>query len=143
MTGTIFTSIIFFIVGIGIIWASIMLLKKYNKIALRGRKTKGKVINYKEEISEDSDGFNTKYYYPIIEFKNETQDVKTKTLDFGTTRKRFKINSTLSITYLKEKDEYQIILNNKNQKLIYNGMLVFGSLFILIAIGILIKEFYY
>ncbi|WP_406684809.1 DUF3592 domain-containing protein [Seonamhaeicola sp. MEBiC1930] len=135
MMGNLGTGILFAFIGVSFVGISIYLLMKYNKVKLSGRKTKGKIIDYEKNQNNDYT-----YYMPIIEFINEKGKLTRITLSFGEGKPQYKIGSTISITYLKEKEEYDIIINNNSELYLYYAFIFFGLIFSLIGFGLLIKS---
>lgn len=72
-------NIIFIILGLALAAAAYFILRKNLKLVKEGVETMAKIIDIKQEWSTDEDGFQTKSYYPILEFitdKNETYSFK-------------------------------------------------------------------
>lgn len=121
--------------GLGLIFmvVGIYFYTHFRRITKNGTRTKAKIIDYKPEVSTDSDGYSTTYYYAVIEFRGKNGDSVVHKLDHASDRK-YKSNF-IDIFYLFEDEEYKIVTNSALFKhYLPCGFMVIGLFSILIAI---------
>ncbi len=101
--------VLFSVMGTLFAAIGIYFMAKFNKIAKEGTRTKAKIIDFETEISDDTDGYETTYYYPIIEFTDRKGNNVRQKVDFGSTSK---ISAkTIDIFYLLEDGKYNVVVN--------------------------------
>ena len=110
---------------------AIFIIDRDYRVKKNGKKARGTVIDIEEEVSRDSDG-ETTLYHLLIKFKNSKGNEIIKRSDFSssipTSRKPpYKI----PIFYLKEDNDYIIVLAKNNIKMIFAYTLLTLAILIL------------
>ena len=92
--------------------------------------TTATIIRIDSQIQTDSDGFDTRWYYPVVKYNVNGKEYEARLSNSGTTNStEYKVEDTVEIKYNPEKPEE---LSKKGDK---GGL--FGGIF-LIVIGLVI-----
>lgn len=121
--------------GLGLIFTvvGVYFYAHFRRIAKNGTRTKAKIVDYEPEVSKDSDGYRTTYYYAIIEFRDRNGHSVIHKLDHASDRKY--TSDAIEIFYLFEDGEYKVVTNsNLFRNIMPWGFMVIGLFFIVIAI---------
>lgn len=96
---------------IGVVFAAIgaYIMYRSNKIANEGIRTRAKIIDYESEVDKDMDGYETTYYYPILEFTDKNGNIVKQKTDLASTSKIQ--TKSIEIFYLVEDGDYNIVMN--------------------------------
>lgn len=126
--------LITFLIGIACIIIGIFILVSHFKAQkTQTAETTATIIRVDSEVETDTDGFDTRHYYPVIEYTVNNQRYETRLPDSGST------NST----EYKEGEKVEIKYNPQNPNEISKkgsiGGLVGGAFFILFGIVALIS----
>tara|TARA_R110002073_G_scaffold15953_2_gene62083 strand:+ start:14053 stop:14511 length:459 start_codon:yes stop_codon:yes gene_type:complete len=100
-----------------------------------GKRTKGTVIDIEEEIAKDDDGDST-IYHLLIQFRDNRGNDVTKRLDFASSIRPNKAPPyKITIFYLKEGDDYLVVLAKNTVKMIFAySILVIGLLLLIFVL---------
>ncbi|WP_299315987.1 DUF3592 domain-containing protein [uncultured Aquimarina sp.] len=133
------TIIILSTIGILFFGIGIYLKKDVRNFKKNGTKTNAEIISYVKEISEFKNE-KTTYYYPRFRFKNTDGKLIEKTHSSGLTNRPTKpIPERKEIYYLKNENEYEILINSKLwTSIIPNAVMIFGLLFLISIITVII-----
>ena len=130
---------------IGIIFSGIGLYLKSNvrNFKKNGTKIKAEIVSYVKEVSETRND-NSTYYYPRFRFKTIEGETVEKTHSSGLTMKpKNALPERKEIYYLKNENEFEILINSKLWTLVIpNALLIFGMLFLFSTVTILILRDY-
>ncbi len=130
---------------IGIIFSGIGLYLKSNvrNFKKNGIKIKAEIISYIKEVSETRNDKST-YYYPRFRFKTIEGETVEKTHSSGlTTKPKTILPERKEIYYLKNENEFEILINSKLWTLVIpNAFLIFGMLFLFSTVTILMLRDY-
>lgn len=125
--------ILFSAIGAATAAIGVYFIIKNNRVVKNGIQTRAKIVDYEVKIDNDTDGYRTTYYYPIIEFIDRKGNKVKQKVDTGSTSK-IKAQ-TIEIFYILEGKEYNIVLNTfVFRYLLPWGFLVIGAFFVLFAI---------
>ena len=124
--------IISILIGIACVVIGIFILISYSKAQkTQTAETTATIIRIDSEVETDTDGFDTRYYYPVIEYTVDNQKYETRLPDSGTTNSaEYKDGETVSISYNPNNPNE---LSRKGSK---GGL--FGGIFF-IAMGIIVS----
>lgn len=124
--------IISIIIGIACVVIGIFILVSYfNAQKTQTAETTATIIRIDSEVETDTDGFDTRWYYPVIEYTVNNQKYETRLPDSGTTNSTsYKEGEKVAISYNPDKPEE---LSKKGSK----GGLLGGIFFI--AVGLIIS----
>jgi hypothetical protein len=91
---------ILIIIGVGITIFGYVSLKKSQNLAKNGVKTMAKVIEITERWESDSDGHQSKMYYPLLEFNDESGKKHSFQGNIGSNRKKkYQLEQQIEILY--------------------------------------------
>lgn len=119
-------AIVFLIIGGVFFFAGFYLRKSSYRIQTTGIKTKAKIVDFVEEKITDADGYSNTYHFPIVRFTDRIGIETSQKLDSSENPKR--INELLDIIYLKNGDEYEVMINNKFCKSYFYLIFIIGGL---------------
>ena len=124
------------IIGIAcIVIGIIIMVSHFNAQKVQTAETTAKIIRIDSEVETDSDGFDTRYYYPVIEYTVDNQKYETRLPDSGTT------NST----EYRQGEDIEIQYNPNNPKELSKkgstGGLIGGIFFIVVGLIISVTSF--
>ena len=126
--------IIFFICGIGFLFAGFYMRNTNRRIETNGIKTKAKIIDFVEDRVNDS-----LYHFPVVRFTDKNGIATTQKLNSSANPK--KINQFIDIIYLKKGNDYEIMINSTFWKNYFPmAFIIGGFLFSGIGIAIFLKE---
>lgn len=97
--------IISILVGIVCVVIGIFILVSYFKAQkTQTAETTATIIRVDSEVERDTDGFDSRYYYPVIEYTVDGQKYETRLPDSGTTNSaEYREGETVGITYNPDK----------------------------------------
>ena len=128
--------IISMIIGIACVVIGIFILVSYfNAKKVQTAETTATIIRIDSEVETDTDGFETRYYYPVIEYTVDNKKYEKRLPDSGTTNStEYKENEIVEINYNP---------NNPNEisKKGSNGGLLAGIFFIVIGLIVTVASF--
>ena len=121
--------IITLIIGIACVVIGIyILVSHFNAKKTQTAETTATIIRIDSEVQTDSDGFDTRWYYPVIEYSVENQKYEKRLPDSGTTNStEYKQGETVEINYNPQKPEE---ISKKGSK----GGLLGGIFFVVVGI---------
>lgn len=112
-------------IGIG----AFMLVSYFKAQSTQTAETTATIVRIDSEVETDTDGFDTRWYYPVVEYTVNNQKYETRLPDSGTTNSTsYKEGESVAIVYNPDKPEE---LSKKGSK---GGL--FGGIFF-IAFGII------
>ena len=125
--------IIGIIVGIACVIIGIFIMvSHFNTQKTQTEETTAKVIRIDSEVETDTDGFDTRWYYPVVEYTVDGKKYETRLANSGSTNStEYKEGQEVLVQYNPDKPEE---LSKKGDK----GGLIGGIFFIvfgIIAIG--------
>ena len=93
--------ILFIIAGIACIVIGVFsLTTHFSNKKTQTAETIATVIRVDSEVEQDTDGFDTRYYYPVIEYEVEGQTYEERLPDSGTTNSTaYQIGDKIDIKY--------------------------------------------
>ncbi|WP_368668183.1 hypothetical protein [Flagellimonas sp. S3867] len=97
-----------------------------HRIQTKGIKTKAKIVDFVEEKIKDSDGNSNIYHFPIVRFTDRNGIETSQKLD--SSEKPQKINESIDIIYLKNGNEYEVMVNSKFWKSYFHLIFILGGL---------------
>lgn len=127
-----------FLIVFGGIFASVgyYIFNSNRKIEQNGIKTRAKIIDFVENRSRDSDGHVDVSHYPVVTFQDKGIDV---TQQLNTSGNPKTINQIIEIFYLREGDDYKIVINSNFWKTIF-PMIFFIIGIIVLSIGVILLK---
>ncbi|WP_421813563.1 hypothetical protein [Flagellimonas sp.] len=125
-------ALVFLIVGGVFLFAGFYFRKSSYRIQTKGVKTKAKIVDCVEEKIKDADGYSNTYHFPIIKFTDRNGIETSQKLD--STGNPKKINEVIDIIYLKNGNEYEIIINSVFWKSYFHLIFIVGG-FLFSGIG--------
>ena len=128
--------ILFIIAGIACIVIGVFSLTTYfsNK-KTQTAETVATVIRVDSELEQDTDGYDTRYYYPVIEYEVEGQTYEERLPDSGTTNSTsYKEGDEIAISYNPDKPDE---ISKKGSK----GGLLAGIFFIVVGLIVTVASF--
>lgn len=136
-----FVALFFMGIGLIMILAALEFMRKYEQMEVKGIKTKAKIIDFiaeREKNNHDSRG--TTYYFPIVEFLDVDGNKVVQKLDFSEESNR--INTFINILYLKQGNEYDILVDKKLWKSTFPQIFIyFGYFSIGVGIILIVRKF--
>jgi hypothetical protein len=127
--------------GFFFISISLFIFSKRNYIKKKGRKTKGIIVGYETKNDDDTDydydiHTGKSIYYPIIQFNNQNgETVKSISSTGFSIKMHKKLPVRKTIFYLKEKEEYTVIIEkNIITEIFVKGSFIIGILLLIIAV---------
>lgn len=141
MEKDIIAAVIFASIGFMMIYSALKLLGKYEEMETKGTKTKAKIIDFVAKIERNNqDRSNTTYYFPIVEFFDVEGNKVVRKLGFSEEPDR--INTYISILYLKNGNEYDVLVDKKLWKSIFPQIFIYvGYLLIGVSIVLIVRKF--
>jgi len=118
--------LVFLIVGGMFLFVGFYFRKSSHRIQTTGIKTKAKITGFVEEKIADADGNSNTYHFPIVRFTDRIGIETSQKLDSSENQKR--INELIDIIYLKNGDEYEVMINNKFWKSYFYLIFIIGGL---------------
>jgi len=97
------------------------------------------VVDMKQELTTDSDGYSDYLYYPIVEYIVDDNTVRTK-LNEGTSTPAYDINEKITILYNPNNVKQFIVKGEKGSKIMSIVFLVIGTLLIGYGVKMAIKK---
>ena len=130
-------NIIKLLIGIAAIGIGIFILVTYfSDKAKQTEETVAKIIRVDSEVETDTDGYDTRYYYPVVEYTVADTKYENRLPDSGTTNStEYKVGDSIDINYNP---------NNPNEfsKKGSIGGLIGGIFFIVIGIIVVLSIFF-
>ena len=128
--------IISLLIGIACVFIGIVILvSHFNAQKTQTGETTATIIRVDSEVETDTDGLETRYYYPVIEYTVDNQKYETRLPNSGTSNStEYKSGESVAIQYNPNKPDE---ISEKGN----NGGLIGGIFFIVIGIIILIASF--
>ena len=93
--------IIGILLGLASIVIGIVMIVSHFKIQkVQTAETSATIIRVDSEVETDSDGFDTRYYYPVIEYTVEEKKYETRLANSGSTNStEYNVGNTINIKY--------------------------------------------
>lgn len=128
--------IIAMLIGIACVVIGIFILVSYfNAKKVQTAETTATIIIIDSEVETDTDGFETRWYYPVIEYTVDSEKYRTRLPDSGTSNSaEYKVGDKVEINYNPEKPEQ---ISKKGSK----GGLIGGIFFIVAGIIVTLAAF--
>ena len=128
--------IIGMLIGVACVVIGIFIIVSYSKAQkIQTAEATATIIRVDSEVQTDTDGFDTRYYYPVIEYTVNNQKYETRLPDSGTTNStEYKQGETVEIKYNPENPNE---LSKKGSK----GGLMGGIFFIVVGLIIAVASF--
>lgn len=128
--------IIGIIIGIAcVIIGIVMMVSHFNSQKTQTAETTATIIRIDSELETDTDGFETRWYSPVVEYKVNSKSYEKQLPNKRTTNStEYKVGDTVIIQYNPEKPEE---ISSKGD----NGGLIGGIFFIVVGIIVAISSF--